>query len=256
MHQYTYTYAECGSHRKHGQGRSKRCDEKRGGFCFSFLLIGTGVLFLLSHLDMLGGYTVSQFWPLLLVLPAISGLIRSCSRSGRIFSALVFVFASMALVNSLRLMVVPWDVIWPVTVVVLGASTLAWVALSPRKKTRFAIPDAVASDSELLQTRIVCGGNEEDFGSAEFKGGVVDIFMGGYELDLRAAQMASASAELFVKIKLGGVKLRVPQNWKVTIDGETFMGQIGDDTSNRDVEITNELKITALVRQGALEIEN
>lgn len=236
--------------------RRKRCDDRRGGAGFAVLLIGTGVLFLLNHLDMLGGYRVVQFWPLLLVWPAISCLVRARSWYGRVFALLLFIFADLALANSLALFVVPWGVIWPVAVVAAGVLMMAYVVLSPTRTLKFELPEQFEGNADILQTRIVCGGNEEDFGTGVFRGGVVDVFMGGYELDLRAAQMEADSVELFVKLKLAGVKIRVPQEWKVTIDGETFMGEIEDNTSKPTEESAKELKIRALVRQGALEIEN
>jgi predicted membrane protein len=240
------------------QFHGKRRCERRGGVGFAIFLIGTGILFLLSHFNMLGGYRVVQFWPLLLVWPAISCLIRARSWYGRSAALLLFLFSDLALAHSLKLMAIPWGVVWPFAVVVIGAVLMARIILSPSRTSTFKIPADIDSNTDMLQTRIVCGGNKEDFGTGIFHGGLIEVFMGGYELDLRAAEMAGESAELYVKLKLAGVKLRVPQEWKVTIEGETFMGEIEDTTTTSTMGdvVAKELKIHALVRQGALEIEN
>ena len=254
-HDNTCSFGGVRKYDKKGE-RSKCCNDRRGGLCFSLLLIGTGAMFLLSHLGLLGGYTVGQFWPLLIMIPAISGLIRSRRWTGRIFAIVAILFADAALANSLGLMVIPWSLIWPATIVAAGAILMAKVALAPKHDSRFEIPEEVIGNEDLLHSKIVCGGNEEDFGMRDFKGGVVDVFMGGYDLDLRAATMSTDSAELFVKIKLGGVKIRVPQEWQVKVEGETFMGEIEDGTRFRGDEPAKVLKLRASVRQGALELEN
>ncbi|MBN2717368.1 MAG: hypothetical protein JXX14_16060 [Deltaproteobacteria bacterium] len=256
QHHHTCTYTRFQKH--DGKSRqTRRCDDRRGGLCFSLLLIGAGVMFLLSHLDLLGGYTVGQFWPLLIGIPALSGLFRARSWPGRVWALVALLFADAALVNSLGLMAIPWSIIWPATIVAAGAILMAHVALSPRRDNPpLDIPADVLENPELLRAKVVCGGNGEDFGNAEFRGGVVDVFMGGYDLDLRAASMGGDSAELFVKIKLGGVKIRVPMAWRVKVEGETFMGEIEDNTASTDMAVEKELIIRASVRQGSLEIEN
>ncbi|MBN2344321.1 MAG: hypothetical protein JXX29_05270 [Deltaproteobacteria bacterium] len=251
----------CAAERFHRYSRSHRkdtCarDEKRCGIGFSLMLIAVGTLFLLQHLGMLGGYAVTQFWPLAIMIPALSGLFRARHWSGRIFAIVILVFSDLALVHSLQLFAVPWGLIWPVFVVALGAAMMAMVALFPRKSTKVTIPETVADSPDMLNSKIICGGKEDDFGTGVFKGGLVDIFMGGYELDLRAARMEADEAELFLKVKLAGVKIRVPQDWEVLIDGDTFMGAIEDNSSCRGVDVKKRLLITASVRQGAIEINN
>lgn len=235
------------------------CDKegRRGGICFSLLLITIGILFLLDYLGMLGGHEVVQFWPLALMLPALSGLFRARYWTGRIFAIVVLLFADLALVHNLQLFAVPWGLIWPAFIVILGASIMAMVALFPRKKAHpLEIPETFLNSDEMLSTHIVCGGKEDDFGTSEFKGGVVDVFMGGYELDLRSARMESDTAELYVRVKLAGVKILVPQNWEVKVEGDTFMGTIEDHSSNRSVEVEKQFIIHAFVRQGAIEVNN
>lgn len=229
---------------------------KRGGICFSLLLIGIGALFLFEYLGWLGDYEVIQFWPIALMFPGVSGLFRARYWAGRMFALVVLVFANLALVNNLGLFTVPWGLIWPLAIVTLGASIMAMVALYPKRKSSIEVPKDFMDSSDILNTRIVCGGKEEDLGTSVFKGGVVDIFMGGYELDLRATSMETEGIDLYLRVKLAGVKIRVPQEWNVKIEGATFMGVIENNSGCVATDVEKTLRIHATVRQGAVEIGN
>ena len=60
-----------------------------GGLFFGGLLVLAGSALLLSHLDLLGGYSAWDFWPLILVLVGIGNLVRSRSGAGRVWGVLL-----------------------------------------------------------------------------------------------------------------------------------------------------------------------
>jgi hypothetical protein len=102
----------------------QRHDGLRCGLFFGGALVVAGVLFLLQHLGMLGGYTAWQFWPLLLVVAGISNLVRRRTIGGFVWGGLLIGGGGLALAHSLSLVALPWGVIWPIGLVLLGLSLI------------------------------------------------------------------------------------------------------------------------------------
>ncbi|MEP6844960.1 MAG: DUF5668 domain-containing protein [Panacibacter sp.] len=81
----------------------------------------------------------------------------------------------------------------------------------------YNIPDADTTnndDGEFIEINSVFGSAKKVVFSKNFKGGEVNGFMGGAEIDLTQADV-QGPAVLEINLVFGGVKLRIPPHWDV-----------------------------------------
>jgi predicted membrane protein len=90
--------------------------------------------------------------------------------------------------------------------------------------------------------------------SQEFAGGEINAVMGAVEIDLRQAAIA-AEAVLHLSVIMGGVEIRVPREWSVSVNGTPVLGGIEDKTSP-PMAPGKRLVIEGSVIMGGVEITN
>ena len=78
--------------------------------------------------------------------------------------------------------------------------------------------------------------------------------MGGYELDLREASTDAEGAVLDVLVVMGGIELRVPRDWRVSLELTALMGAAVDKTSRPEGDTEKVLRVRGLVLMGAIEV--
>jgi hypothetical protein len=102
------------------------------------------------------------------------------------------------------------------------ASAIAAVVLKDRLQSR-AEPD----DDEIDYVAIW---ESRDFSSsaASFSGGTILAWYGGGTVDLRRATLDPAGATLELKAIFGGLRLVVPETWRVELGTVGIFGGIGD----------------------------
>jgi hypothetical protein len=92
--------------------------------------------------------------------------------------------------------------------------------------------------------------------SQEFKGGEVVAVMGGGELDLREAKLANGRARLEMNLFMGGITLRVPEDWAVEFQGTPIMGGVEDQTRRFAGEPKGRLVVTGVLLLSGIVIKN
>ncbi len=106
--------------------------------------------------------------------------------------------------------------------------------------------------SDEFQVATILGGKKFESHAKDLKSGVVITSMGGIELDLTDATLASSGAELELKTTMGGIQVTVPEDWAVKVDAES-------KAAGFDVKVTPpeslpigapELRIHAVTRLG------
>ena len=78
--------------------------------------------------------------------------------------------------------------------------------------------------------------------------------MGGIEIDLHDADIQTG-ATLDVFAMMGGIVLRVPEDWLIVVNTLPIMGGV-DDKTHPPVEATKRLNITGFLMMGGMEIKN
>ena len=136
----------------------------------------------------------------------------------------------------------------------LGAAAIVGCAVWLGQST-YATTEAVA-DGRELRTSAILGGRKHNNAFEEFVGGDVTAFMGGVELDLTESTMSGDETVLEVFVVMGGIDLRVPDDWVVVNDVGILMGGMEDKTRPPDIATAKRLVVRGSVFMGGMEIRN
>lgn len=239
------------------QGRSgKRGRSPLHGVVTGFLIVLVGLLFLLQNLDLLYIGQLWQFWPVILIGVGLSRLVTSYHQGGRVWGAFVAGLGVVFLLSNMGLL--PrhaWNYIWPLALIFWGLM----MAFFPRHRFPHMYPKpgrrrsrdgepwnrgvsdtasaqaggfkTTTSDAaNRLNEYAIMGGIKRRVDSQEFEGGEATAVMGGIELDLSRAGTKLDEVMIEANAFMGGVEIRVPQNWEVTVQGMGILGGYADAT--------------------------
>jgi len=211
------------------------------------MIVAAGVLFLLEHLGMLGGYAAWAFWPVILIVMGIEAMFRSYKR---LFGVTLALAGTLLLVWSLALAPIQWSLVWPL--LLIGFGVFLVIRIMTRKRHVPRVPDFA---KDLPPGSVMMGSKEERIDSQDYQGSEVSTVMGAYQLDLSAAEMQVEKATVFAKAVMGAVEIIVPRHWRVVVQGTPVLGAIENKTREpSDPDRT--LVIVAEVVLGGIEIRN
>ena len=115
-----------------------------------------------------------------------------------------------------------------------------------------------SSDGDFNQIAIF-GGFKRRFTAKNFRGGSVMAVMGGYEIDLRQAGIEGDSATIDATSIMGGGEIKVPDNWRISIDGIGLFGAYVDETHQlpaTDATPQKHLIVKGIAFMGGVVIKN
>jgi predicted membrane protein len=245
-------------YRENGRGEGK--------LVLGIFVVLIGIVFLLDNLGVLHFYNVWAFWPALMILLGIVRMITSYSNAGRISGVVLFAVGAILLANNLGY--IPWNLwslFWPLLLIVWGLGMLfrgydRWGAgfrfggptnydPSTGARTNFFKPPAESIDS--LHQWAVFGGSRRRINSQNFQGGEVLAIFGGVRVDLRQAATTLNEVHLDANALFGGVDIRIPANWSVTMRGTGIFGGF-EDRSRGDENVIQMNKTTLVVSGMAM----
>ena len=116
--------------------------------------------------------------------------------------------------------------------------------------------ESSASLGDRVDVATVFGGKSIRSLSDSFDGGDVVAVMSGLDLDLRDVVMEGDEAVVDVFVMMGGVNVRVPENWAVTPDFGVLFGGVDDRTRAAAEDATNNLVLRGTIFMGGLDIRN
>ena len=220
------------------------------GIVFGSIAILIGAFLLLRNFGVIQHSITADIFPLLLIVFGLVNLFgRSCS-SGRVWGVLLTLFGGYWLASNLGLVPYRLRDIWPAFLILLGLYFL-WRALTRKGQTIEAV-----SNSTLDETAIF-GGGKKSVASQQFQGGEVYALCGGHEINLKEADIAQGTAVIEATAILGGIELRVPENWDVAIEGVAIFGGYEDKTSHpREEQAPRRLIVRGFAILGGVEVKN
>lgn len=210
---------------------------------FIILLLGVG--FLLDSLSIIQFNTLfSTWWPVLII---IGGLGALASNYRRPIFPLFFILAGVLL--QLRALEVlefnVFSLIWPAIIIAIGLSMLLG-------RTPWGARTTKEHESDLFA---FLSGVDSRNKSDDYRGGKANALLGGINLDLRDAQIRK-TAHLNTFAFMGGIEVRVPREWRVTVSGMPLLGGWEDKTQKPESTKAPVLTIDATCIMGGIEIKN
>jgi hypothetical protein len=225
-----------------------------------------GILWTLDNLDILESEPILGWWPLVLVAVGVIKLIGWDGPARPIAGSIWLGIGLLLLSQTQRL--VPWRFwdLWPVFLIGFGG-VIVWRALhGPRIGARraAAAPGGISeegtvtgpTDAELVSAVAVWAGVDRKNTSQSFRGGDFTAWMGGGDIDLRSARTAPEGAAIEVFVLMGGVDIRVPEDWHVVNEIFAFMGGVEDSRKSIPPAGSNVLYLKGAVVMGGVEIKN
>ena len=208
---------------------------QRSRIVLGAFIIVVGVFALLDNLHLFDSHLVQPFWPLVFV--ALGALQLSQARHPQqavLGGALVVVGAGLTLQN-LGLFQLHMRDLWPVILIFVGlnvltrgfrhrgvAGAIGYRAPQGPRDERFE--HGARIDASAMMSGIALKND-----SQEFSGGEINVVMGSVEIDLRQAAITT-EAVLEVSVVMGGVEIKVPREWSVSVQGTPVLGGIEDKT--------------------------
>jgi Domain of unknown function (DUF5668)/Cell wall-active antibiotics response 4TMS YvqF len=210
-------------------------------FTFGALIVAAGVVLLLDQQGLINADRVfSYFWPVTMIAAGTALVIdyRGCGRRGLVGGILLACGVLLVLEN-LGVAHIRFNTVWPL-VVIAGGVLMIMQAASPRigadgKPTsgwsqvfnhwvRIGSPDSDFNGVAIL------GGFKRRITSKKFKGGSVLSVMGGFQIDLRQADMEGDTATIEAMSFMGGGEIKVPDAWAISMEGISLFGAFVDET--------------------------
>ncbi|HEX4441898.1 MAG TPA: DUF5668 domain-containing protein [Thermoanaerobaculia bacterium] len=264
------------------------------GLIAGLVITALGTLFVLDSFGVVDAGTLFDYWPLFLILPGLAHLIWPRKSADRLWGAILAGVGTLLLLRNLNIFWISFRHVWPAILVLLGVF-LVWRSRGPRPgqptdpgalggsggpgggdalgqrahdgamaglaATRdWRGPGPPPPGLDTISEFAMFGGGDRMIRSRAFRGGTVTAIMGGFDIDMRDADMAGDAATIEIFVAMGGIDLKVPESWAVVIDVTPFMG--GASYRKRGQEPPpaglprKVLTITGFVFMGGIDIKH
>lgn len=122
---------------------------------------------------------------------------------------------------------------WPFVLIVIGVIIIISRNKVTEVKTECRGPHVnIDSEDGYINWNFCFNGLNQTFTGPVFKGGRIQSFCGGVNLDLTKTRLPdNEDAVLTLRCFCGGASIRVPENWRVEIRNRSFLGGATDNSS-------------------------
>lgn len=250
-------------------------------------LVFVGAAFLLEAFEIGDAEWVLRLWPTLVALLLLAHAFRPGRRPGLLWPVVIIVAGVLVQLHTLGWLHLRGKIVWPLLLILAGLhlfrsslkarpsparspgdgepapSTTAEPSPSfhcvpaPAGATGAKTDEAPRDASVPLEELVFFSGRDRRLTGPGFRGGTVTAIFGGYNLDLRQAELPASTVELQATAVFGGVEIRVPESWNVQADGAALLGSIENKTRppiEEAAPIRLVVRGTALF--GGVEIKN
>ncbi len=211
------------------------------------IIIFLGILFTLDNLNLLNVFAYLRFWPALLLAYGAYRLLEPGDPPHYVAGIIFTVIGGVLLLNTLHLRL-PLLGLWPIALMMLG-----FAILSHALRRREGVGDDA---SATISAFAFLGGVQRTCRSKNFRGGDLTAIMGSCEIDLRQAEMPADRIVISTLSMWGGIELRVPDHWTVTMEVMPIMGGCDDHTQTHGDGPPRHLIIKGIALMGGVEVRN
>ncbi|MFO8116136.1 MAG: LiaF-related protein [Halorubrum sp.] len=211
------------------------------------VVVIVGIILLLDTTGVAETGPLLIYVPSLFVLFGLYALVQSGFRN--LFGPLLLIVLAGAWQIAALDLVPEADLVsfWPALIILFGVSLLLG-----RLRTK-----AVEVGDQSVDGIAVFGGRNERVTSSRFTGADLTAIFGGYELDLRDAEVADRPARISAVAMFGGVDVIVPRRWNVRLDVLPIFGDVEDERPRRKEEHEEiDLIVTGFVAFGGISVND
>jgi hypothetical protein len=225
------------------------------GLVPGLILVGIGALFFLNNLHIIYVREWIAYWPTILIAAGIVKLVDSQFMGGRVAGGvLVGVGVLLVAINLGYVDIRPRD-LWPLALIAVGVFLLLQrVSIVPGQ----GWGSTAGTDENVLKLDAFFGGGKRKVTTQDFRGGTISATFGGYEIDLRKADIVGDTATLEVNCTFGGAEIKIPETWNADVQGSGIFGAFTDESLHPGNAIPNTK--TLIVRGaavfGGVEVKN
>lgn len=113
------------------------------------------------------------------------------------------------------------------------------------------------TDADELHRQYTFSGAQLNIESQAWRGGELGVTAGGVEVDFRNTRLAPEGAVLDLRVVMGGVDIRVPPTWKVTLEVTPLFGGADDMTrTTQGSADAPRLRLTGTVTLGGVTVRH
>lgn len=225
-------------------------------FVLGVMIIAVGVVFMLDNLDIIYAGSIMRYWPAILVVFGAAKIAQSRNLSGQIFGWIIASVGVLMLLDRLDFIVFRiWDW-WPVILIIIGLNFLRGSWNRKRSLAEHPFQDSKTDSDAYIKNMAMLSGVKRIITSKEFRGGELSAMMGGCEIDLREAEMKGNEAVIDVNVIMGGIEMRVPMGWTVSVEATPIMGGVEDQSYPPKDGVSKKLILTGTIIMGGVEIKN
>jgi predicted membrane protein len=220
-----------------------------------FLIVLVGVLFLLDNLDIIELGDVFRYWPVLIIALGLVRMTGAVGSVGRFIGLVITVFGVLLLLEKLYVIRFHFWEWWPLILVAIGGSLL----LNSRSRASTIVgvgSGTVVSPDSTLSLFACMSGFKRTVTSDDFRAGDLTAIMGGCEVDFRQASIKNSPATINCFTFWGGINLKIPSDWTVSLQGVPILGGFDDKTHPPQGGYEKRLVITGQAIMGGVEITN
>ena len=220
------------------------------------LVIAMGLLFLLDNLGFVDMHRAFSFWPMLFVIVGTVKLCDTRTQGGAMLGAAMVGVGVLLMLDRMDIIDFSWRTIWPLVLIGLGGFLVAKAIRGKRaQESGVAMLDgAPAGAGEVLDVTAILGAYERRVTTQDFRGGEITAVMGGCELDMRGASIRG-EAVINVFAFWGGVTIKCPPDWSVSLQGTPILGGFEEKTI-APPDDSKRLVIRGYAIMGGVEIRN
>ena len=231
---------------------------QRSRVVLGLLFIAFGIAALLQNLGFVQSDLLQTWWPLVFVGLGVARIVQRPGAHAVIFSLGLAALGAAMIASNLGVVHFRARDWWPLLIIFLGGSVIARafsrVDGECRSRMRGHRRDERFEHGARIDASAVMSGLVLKNDSPDFQGGSISTMMGSVELDLRQAAITS-QASLHLSVVMGGVEIKVPREWSVSVVGTPTLGGIEDRTVPPAAP-GGRLVIEGSVVMGGVEISN
>ncbi|MEO7144290.1 MAG: DUF5668 domain-containing protein [Bryobacteraceae bacterium] len=253
-----------------GGFRGRRRRSPASGVVVGAVVILVGILLLLKNLDIIWFHDVWIFWPVILIAAGLGKFFGAPGLHSRVWGVLLAAAGVLFLLENLGYLSINPRLVGPLALIGMGILFLSgalgrrqWRCGSPPSSlastSTFASSSTSTTSDSSLNEWAVFGGVKRRVDSQAFTGGGILAVFGGVDIDLRPAGIQGEEAFIEANATFGGVSIRVPESWSVTVQGLGMFGGYEDHTTHAPASGSTppkRLVVTGFAVFGGVEIKN